>query len=151
MTLVSKKVYIDKLDDIVNKYNHRTIKIKPVDVKRSIYIDFENNEVVPKFEVGDNVRISKYKNIFAKDYVPNWSEEFLWLKKLKILFRGHMLLLIFGEEIVETFYIKEFQKINQKELRVEKVIKRICDKPYVKWYRGYDSSLNSWIDQKDII
>ena len=75
MTLVSKKVYIDKLDDIVNKYNHRTIKMKPVDVKRSTYIDFikESNEVVPKFKVGDNVRKLKYKNIFAKGYVSNWS------------------------------------------------------------------------------
>ena len=54
-----------------------------------------------------------------------------------------------GEEIVETFYEKEWQKTNQKEFRVEKVIKRKSDKPYVKW-KGYDSSSNSWIDKKGI-
>ena len=73
MTSVSKNVYIDKLDDIVNKYNntyHSTITMKPVDVKSNTYIDFnkENNEEDLKFEVGNHVRISKYKNIFAKGY-----------------------------------------------------------------------------------
>ena len=82
MTSISKNVYINKLDDIVNKYNntyHKTIKLKPVDVKPSIYIDFdkENNKERPKFKVGDNFRISKYENIFAKGYVTNWSEEVL--------------------------------------------------------------------------
>ena len=81
-------MYIDKLDDIVNKYNntyHRTIKMKPVDVKRSIYIDFnkENNKEGPKFKVGDNVRISKYKNIFGKGYVPIWPEEVSVIKNVK--------------------------------------------------------------------
>ena len=75
MTSIPKKKYIDKLDEIVNKYNntcHRTIKLLPVDVKPSIYIDFnkENNKEGPKFKVGDNVRISKYKNTFAKGCVP---------------------------------------------------------------------------------
>ena len=80
MTSISKTVYTDKLDDIVNKYNniyYRTIKMKPVDVKLRKYIDSnkENNKEGSKFKVGDNVRISQYKNIFAKGYVPNWSEE----------------------------------------------------------------------------
>ena len=80
MTSISKNVYIDKLDDIVNEYNntyHRTIKMKPVDVKDNTYIDFkkEVNDKDPKFKVGDHVRISKYKNIFVKGYTPNWSEE----------------------------------------------------------------------------
>ena len=88
MTLVSKNVYIDKLADIVNKYNntyHSTIKIKPVDVKSSSNIDFnkESNKEDPKFKVGDHVRISKYKNIFAKGYFPNWSEEVFVIKKVK--------------------------------------------------------------------
>ena len=66
--------------------------MKPVDVKSSTYIDFgiENNEKNPKFQVGDQVRISKYKNIFAEDYTTNWSEEIFVIKKLKILFCGHM-------------------------------------------------------------
>ena len=66
--------------------------MKPVDVKSSTYIDFgiENNEKNPKFQVGDQVRISKYKNIFAEDYTTNWSEKIFVIKKLKILFCGHM-------------------------------------------------------------
>ena len=79
MALISKTVYVDKLRDIV-KYNntyHKTIKMKSVDVKPSTYIDSskEINYHLPKFKIGDFVRISKYKNIFAKNYVPNWSEE----------------------------------------------------------------------------
>ena len=80
-----KNVYIDKLDDIVNKYNtqHRTIKMKPVDVKSKTYVIFvvENNDEDPKFKVGDHVRISKYNNVFVKSYVPNWSEENFMIKK----------------------------------------------------------------------
>ena len=86
MTSISKNVYIDKLDDIVNEYNnkkHRTTKMKPIDVKDNTYIDFgkEVNDNDPKFKVGDRVRISKYKNIFAKEYTPNWSEEVFVIKK----------------------------------------------------------------------
>ena len=80
MTSVSKNVYIDKLDDIVNKYYntyHRTTKMKPVDVKDNPYIDLEKevNDKDPKFKIVDHIRISKYKNIFAKVYMPNWSKE----------------------------------------------------------------------------
>ena len=76
MISISKNVYIDKLDDIVNEYNntyHRTIKMKPAGVKNNTYIDFDKdvNDKDPKFQVGDHVRISKYKNIFAKGYTPN--------------------------------------------------------------------------------
>ena len=88
MTSVSKNVYINKLDDIVNEYNnthHRTIKMKPVDVKDNTYIDFkkEVNDKDPKFKVGDHVRISKYKNILAKGYTPNQSEEDFLIKKVR--------------------------------------------------------------------
>ena len=88
MTSISKIVYIDKLDVIVKDYNntyHTSIKMKPVDVKDNTYIDFtkEVNEKDPKFKIGDHVRISKYKNIFAKGYMPNWSEEIFIIKKIK--------------------------------------------------------------------
>ena len=88
MTSVSKNEYIDKLDDIVNKYNnayHRTIKKKPVDVKPSTYIDPSKdfNDEDPKFKIGDFVTISNYKSIFAKGYIPNWSEEVFLIKKVK--------------------------------------------------------------------
>ena len=80
MTSISKNVYINKLDDIVNEYNntyHRTIKMKPVNVKDNACIDLEKevNNKDSKFKIGDLVRISKYKNIFVKRYTPNWSEE----------------------------------------------------------------------------
>ena len=80
MTSISKNGYIDKLDDIGNEYNntyHTTIKMKPIDVKDNTYIntDKETNDEDPKFKVGDRVGILKYKNIFAKGYTPNWSEE----------------------------------------------------------------------------
>ena len=99
ITSISKNVYIDKLDDIVNEYNntyHTTIKMKPIDVKDNTYIntDKETNDKDPKVKVGDRVRISKCKNIFAKGYTSNWSEEVFVIKKLKILFRGLMLLMI---------------------------------------------------------
>ena len=88
MTLVSKNVYINKLNDIVGEYNntyHRAIKMKPVDVKDNTYIDFkkELNDKDPKFKVGDHVRISKCKNIFAKGYTPIWSEEVFVVSKIK--------------------------------------------------------------------
>ena len=88
MTSISKNVHIDKLDDIVNKYNntyHSTIKKKPTDVKdnRSINIGKEVNDKGPEFKVGDHVRISKYKNIFAKGYTRNWSEEIFVIKKIE--------------------------------------------------------------------
>ena len=88
MTSISKNVYIDKLDDIVNEYNntkHRTIKMKPIDIKDNTYIDFgkEVNDNDPKFKVGEHVRISKYKNIFAKGYTSNWSEEVFVIKEIK--------------------------------------------------------------------
>ena len=99
MTSISKNVYVDKLDDIANEYNntyHTTIKMKPIDVKDNTYIntDKKTYDKDPKFKVGDHVRISKYKNIFAKDYTPIWSEEVFVIKKLKILFLGLMLLMI---------------------------------------------------------
>ena len=88
MPSISKNVYIDKLDDIVNEYNntyHRTIKMKPSDVKDNTFINTgkEVNKKDPKVKVGDDVRISKYKSIFAKDYTSNWSEEIFVIKKIK--------------------------------------------------------------------
>ena len=153
MTSISKNVYIDKLDDIVDEHNntkHRTIKMKPIDVKGNTYIDFgkEVNDNDPKFKVGDHVRISKYKNIFAKGYTPNWSEEVFVIKEIKNTVPWTYIINdLNGEEVIGTFYEKEFQKIDQQEFRIEKVIKKKGDKLYVKW-KGYDSSFNSWIDKK---
>ena len=133
---------------IVNKYNntyHRTIKIKPVDVKPSMYIGFQNehNNEGPKFNAGDHERISKYKNIFAKGYVPNLSQEVFVIKKVKNTVPStYVIRDLKGEEIVRIFYEKELQKTNQKEFRVEKVITRKDGRLYVK-SKGYDNSFNS--------
>ena len=139
MTSILKNVYFDKLDDIVNKYNnthHSTIKMKPDDVKSSTYIDSskEINDKDPEFKIGDVARISKYKNIFAKVYTPNWAEEVFVIKNavLKILnfcvkntvLWTYVINDLNRDKIVGTFYEKESQKTNQKVFRVEKVIKR---------------------------
>ena len=156
MTSISKNMSIDLLDDIVDEYNntyHRSIKMKPIDVKNNTYIDFkkESNDKNPKFKVGDHVRISKYKNIFPKGYMPNWSEEIFVISKMKNTIPWtYVLNDLNGEEIIGTFYENELQKNNKKEFRIEKVLKKKGDKLYVKW-KGYDSSFNSWIDKKDIV
>ena len=86
--MATENLYINELDYIVDKYintYHRTIKIKPNDVKSSTYFEYcvEHNDKDPKFTVGDHVRISKYKYIFAKCYTPNWSEDVFFFKEIK--------------------------------------------------------------------
>ena len=152
MTAISKNIYFHALDDIVNKYNntiHRTIKMKPTEVTSDSYAEY--NEDSNKFKVDDHVRISKYKNISAKGYTPNWSEEIFIVSKIENRIPWtYVISDVNVEEIDGSLYEKELQKTNQKEFRTEKVMKRKGDKLYVKW-RGYDSSFNSWIDKKDII
>ena len=149
-------MYISKFDDIVGEYNntyHRTIKMRPLDVKDNTYIDFEKevNDKDPKFKVSDRIRISKYKNIFAKGYTPNWSEEVFVISKIKNTVPwAYVINDLNGEETIGTFHEKELQKTNQKEFRIEKVIKRKSDKLYVKW-KGYNNSFSSWIDKKDLV
>ena len=143
-------------ENIVNEYNntcHRTIKMKPINVKDNSYIDFwkEVNDKDPKFKIGDYVRISKYKNIFSKGYMTNWSEEVFISSKIKNTVPSTYIITdLNGEEIIVTFYEKELQKTNQKEFRIEKVLKRKGDKLYVKW-KGYNNSFSSWIDEKDLL
>ena len=130
MTLISKNMYINKLDDIVDEYNnarHGTIKMKPTDVKDNTYIDTDTevNDKDPKFKVSDHVRISKYKNIFDKGYTPNWSEVVFVINKIKNTVPWTYIMDdLNGEEIIGTFYEKELQKTNQQEFRIEKVIKK---------------------------
>ena len=98
----------------------------------------EVNDKNPKFK-GDHVRISKYKYIFAKGYTPNWSEEVFVISKIKHTVPWtYVINNINGEEIIRTFYEKELHKTNQKEFRIQKVIKRKGDKSYVKW-KGYNN------------
>ena len=153
MNSTSKNVYVDKSDDIINKYNdtyHRTIKLKPIDVKDNAYIniDKEVNDKKPKFKAGDHVRISKYKNVFAKGYTRNWSEEMFVMKEIKNTVPWtYVINDLNGEQIIGKFYEKELQKANQKEFRIEKAIKKKGNKLYVK-LKGY---YNCWIDKKDLV
>ena len=124
MTVISKKIYFDVLDDIVNKYNntvHKTIKTKPMDVTDDSYSEYNKdfnkkdfNKKDPEFKVGDHVRTSKCKNIFAKGYTPNWLEEVFVVNKIKnkvpwtYVFND-----LHGEDITGSLYEKELKKTNQ--------------------------------------
>ena len=109
MTSISKNIYIDKIDDIVKEYDNKyqtSIKMKLVDVMDNTYINFkkEINDKNPTFKVGDYVRISKYKNIFAKGYMPNWSEEIFVINKIKNTVPWtYVINDLNGEEIIGTF------------------------------------------------
>ena len=106
--------------------------MRSVDVNTYANSGKEINNEDPKFKISDIVRTLKYKNIFAKGYVPNWSEEVSVIKKVKnTVSWTYVISVLKGEQIVETFYEKELQKANQKEIRVEKVTKRKSDKLYV--------------------
>ena len=111
--------------------------------------EVDNND--PKFKIGDHVRISRYKNIFAKGYTANWSEEVFVIKKVKNTVPWtYVINDLNGEETIGAFYEKELQKTNQKEFRIGKVLTKEDDKLYVKW-KGYDNLFNSWIDEKDLV
>ena len=129
MTAISKNVYFDVLDDIVSEYNntyHKNIKMKPIDVKSDSFAEYNEkySEKDPKFKVNDHVRISKYKNIFAKGYGPNWSEEIFVIKIKNTVPCTYVISDLNGEEVIGDFYEKELQKTNKKEFRIEKVIKK---------------------------
>ena len=115
MTATGKNVYYDVLDDIVNEYNntkHSTIKMKPIDVKdnKRVYID-EHNEKDSRFKVGDRVRISKFKNIFAKGYTPTWSREIFIVNKINdTVPYTYNIKDLNDEEIIGSSYDKELQK-----------------------------------------
>ena len=115
MTATGKNVYYDVLDDVVNEYNNtkrNTIKMKPIDVgdNKRVYID-ERNEKDSRFKVGDRVRISKFKNIFAKGYTPNWSKEIFIVNNINdTVPYTYNLKDLNGEEIIGSFYDRELQK-----------------------------------------
>ena len=125
--------------------------MKPIDLKDNKYIDsaelcsmelHSEKEVSNKdriFKIGDHVRISEYKNIFAKGYTLNWSEDVFVISKIKNTVPwAYIINDLNGEEIIGIFYEKELQKTNQKEFRIEKALKRKGDKLYVKW-KGCDN------------
>ena len=128
------------------------MKMKPIDVISDSYAEYneDTNEKDPKFKVGDHVRISKYKNIFAKGYNQNWSEEVLITTKIKDTVPWtYAICDLNGEPITGSFFGKQLKKTSQEKFRVEEVLKRKGHKLYVKG-KGYDTSFNSWIDKKDL-
>ena len=154
MTAVSKNVYFDVLDDIVDKYNntvYRTIKIKPIDVTSNCYAEYneDSNEKVLKFKVDGHVRISKYNSIFAKGYTQNWSEEVFIINKIKNTLQWTYVISDLNDEpIAGIFYEKELQKASQ--FRIENVIERKDDKLDVKW-KWYNNSFTNWINKRDLV
>ena len=115
MTATNKNVYYNVLNDVVSEYNntqHSTIKMKPIDVKNNkrVYID-EHNEKSARFNVGDRVRISKFKNIFAKGHTPNWSKEIFIINKINnTVPYTYNIKDLNGEKVIDSFYDKELQK-----------------------------------------
>ena len=127
--------------------------MKTVDVTNDSFAEYNEdwNNKDPRFKVGDHVRISKYKNIFAKGYTTNWSEEIFISSKINNAVPWtYFINDLNGEKIIGTFYEKELQSTNQQRFRIDKIIKKKGDNLYVKW-KGYDNSFNSWINKKDLI
>ena len=116
MTAVDKNVYWDVLDDIVKKYNgtiNKSIGMRPKDVSDDVKAEHveESNEKSARFSVGDRVRISKFKNVFAKGYTPNWSKEIFVVSRVKNTVPWmYVLKDLNGEEIIGSFYDRELQK-----------------------------------------
>ena len=156
MAAVSNNVYFDEWNNIVDKYNntyHNISKTKPIDVKNNFYAEYNvhSNAKDPKLKIGAHVRISKYNNIFAIGYAPNWSEETFVISKIKnTVSWTYVMNYLNGEETVANLYERNLQKTNEEEFRTEKVIRRKGNKLFAKW-KGYDNSFNSWIDKKDVV
>ena len=128
MTAISRNIYFDVLDDIVDKYNntvHRTIKMKPTKITNDYYAEYNehpSNKRNPKFKVGDNVIISKYKNI--KDILQIGHKKFLLLIKLIIQFLAHMLLVIWMvKKLLEVFAKKNCKRLIKKNFEHKKDLK----------------------------
>ena len=122
MAGISKNVYFNVLDDMVNKCNntvHRTIKLKPIDVTSDSFAEYdeESNKKSPKFKFGNHVRISKYKNILAKGHVLYWSKEMFIVSKIKNTVQWtYVINDLNGEEIIVSFMKKNCKRLTKKSL-----------------------------------
>jgi len=162
-TVNSTRIYIDILDEFVNRYNtvHSSIKMTPTeDIKRenenqvwrNLYGDYSPIErKAPKFSIDDNVRITKKKSIFEKGCTPRWTEKVFTVSEVRYTDPiTYKLKDLNGEEIKGSFYEQELQKTTQEMFRIGKVIRRKGDKSLVKWL-GYSDRFNSWVDIKDLV
>lgn len=151
------------LDELIEQYNntkHRTIKMKPIEVndsneQRLLNTVYNYKTNVPwkiKFNVGDYVRLSKYKHVFEKGYTPNWTTEIFRIRKILYTDPITYLLVDFeGKEIEGGVYAEELQLVKQPDVYlVEKILKRRNNQVFVKWL-GFDSKFNSWVDKNDVL
>ena len=146
-------VYIDELDDIVNKYNNtiqRTIKMKPIDVTGDSYVEYNDdfNKKVLNLKLVIMLEFLSTKVFLLKDMFQI-GEVFIVNEIKSTVPWTYTINDLNEEKVIETLYEKELQKTNQKEFRIEKLLTRKDDKFYVKW-KGYDNSFNSWINKKDL-
>lgn len=151
------------LDELVSEYNHtkhRTIKMKPIDVRKSDeqrLLDTVYNYKIHlphkiKFKVGDYVRLRKYNHIFEEGYTPNWTTEIFKIRKIQYTNPVTYLLSDFeGKDIQGSIYEEELQSAkNPNVYLVEKILRKKNNKVFVKWL-GFDNSHNSWIAVKDVL
>ena len=155
--------WVDVLDKLTTNYNttkHSSILMKPTDVNKTnehqVWITPYGHEVgelpLPKFRIGDTVRVSRYKSIFSKGYEANFTEEIFIVKKV---LRGDPNMYEIedheDEQIIGKLYEEELSSVHKKDntYRVEKILKTRKGMALVKW-QGYDSKHNSWIPEKDI-
>ena len=115
---------------------------------RNLYLEFGGKTLAPKFSIGDNVRITKKKNLFHKVYTQRWTKEVFKISKIQLTITVTYKITDYNtDEIQSSFYEQELQKTSQGTIRIEKVLKRDGDIYLVKLI-GYPKSFNSWIDTK---
>lgn len=161
-TAKNTRKWIDVLDKLIKNYNnsyHRSIKMTPLEASKEenenlVYNNLytEKNKNKPKYEIGDRVRISKYKKEFKKGYLPTFTEEiFIISDVLKTDPITYRIKDLNNEDVKGTFYEKELVKYDKKDeiYKIEKIIRKKGNKYLVKWL-GYPEDFNSWVDEKDI-
>ena len=128
-----------------------SLEVNENKVWRNLYPEFGGKTLIPKFSIGDNVRITKTKNIFDKGFIQRWTEEVFTISKIQLTISVTYKITDYnGEEIQGSLYEQELQKTSQDVFRIEEILVRKGDKSLVKWM-GYPKSFNSWIDAKAIL
>lgn len=155
--------WINILPNLIAQYNnikHHTIKMKPSDVNarneksllQRVYTNFKIKTHSKKFNVGDKVRVSKFKHVFEKGYTPNWTTEVFTIRRIRnsLPVTTYELVDYQNQPIAGTFYEQELQKTANPDIYlVEKIVRKQGDKLFVKWL-GFDNSHNSWINKTDL-